>query len=193
MSGLPSKTDLILVAILPSPRDMEIARMLGWYRIPLRSAPKVVAVDHIAFYQPASFGEDHRWQIEYVAPVIGHELLTRGEMLADEIDHPHADQEYFKLQLGEITQLPNPVPAGKWKRINFIYTTGERLMRAESINDLGVHDEERQILWRALRDKAIENNQYGNQKIPKMAIEPDVLMMLGMGLPPQDNKKDQNG
>ena len=42
-------SDLILVAIIPSVRDMEIARLLGWYRIPLRTAPKVIAVDYLAF------------------------------------------------------------------------------------------------------------------------------------------------
>jgi hypothetical protein len=47
-------TDLILVCVLPTPRDLEIARLLGWYRIPLRTAPKVVAVDYLAFYQPAA-------------------------------------------------------------------------------------------------------------------------------------------
>ena len=31
-------THLILVALLPTPRDLEIARLLGWYRI--RSAPR---------------------------------------------------------------------------------------------------------------------------------------------------------
>ena len=46
---------LVLVAFIPTPRDLEIARVLGWYRIPLRSAPKVIAVDYLAFYQPASF------------------------------------------------------------------------------------------------------------------------------------------
>ncbi|NJN44676.1 MAG: hypothetical protein HC806_08140 [Anaerolineae bacterium] len=48
----PEPTSLLLVAIIPSPRDLEIARVLGWYRIPLRRAPKVVAVDYLAFYQP---------------------------------------------------------------------------------------------------------------------------------------------
>ncbi len=32
-------TELILVCVLPRPRDLEIARLLGWYRIPLRTAP----------------------------------------------------------------------------------------------------------------------------------------------------------
>ncbi len=117
-----------------------------------------------------------------VATVLGHELLTRAEMLTDEADHPDADQEYFKLQLGELVALPHPIPTGKWKRINFIYTTGERLLSADSIQDLGVHDEERQVLWKALREKALENNQYGKQEIPEIALEPELLAMLGLGL-----------
>ena len=70
-------TDLILVCVLPGPRDLEIARLLGWYRIPFRTAPKVVAVDALAFYQPGTFGESGG-RIEYLAPVRGYELTTRG-------------------------------------------------------------------------------------------------------------------
>ena len=86
--GLTS-TSLVLVCLLPTPRDLEIARLLGWYRIPLRNAPKVVAVDYLAVYQPSAFAE-RGGQIEFVAPVRGHELTTRGELLKDEADHPRA-------------------------------------------------------------------------------------------------------
>ncbi|MDD5370773.1 MAG: hypothetical protein PHQ40_16955, partial [Anaerolineaceae bacterium] len=77
MSNLPADTALILVAVLPTAQDLEIARLLGWYRIPLRRAPKVVDVDYLAFYQTAAFGEEQRWQIRHIAPVCGHELTTR--------------------------------------------------------------------------------------------------------------------
>ena len=52
---------LILVAVMPNPRDLEISRLLGWYRIPYRSAPKTISVDYIAFYQTAEFGAE-KWQ-----------------------------------------------------------------------------------------------------------------------------------
>ena len=55
---------LILVAIMPNPRDLEIARLLGWYRIPYRSAPKTISVDYIAFYQTAKFGAE-KWAINF--------------------------------------------------------------------------------------------------------------------------------
>ena len=72
-----SSTDLILVCVIPSPRDMEISRLLGWYRIPLRTAPKVISVDYLAFYQPSTFG-DRGGQIEFVTPVHRQELTTRA-------------------------------------------------------------------------------------------------------------------
>jgi len=103
------------------PRDLEIARLLGWYRIPLRSAPKVVAVDYLAFYQTAAFGEE-RWRIQYVAPVKGHELTTRIELIRDEPDHPHAHQEYYKIQIGPLQPLEKPLLAESWRRITFFYT-----------------------------------------------------------------------
>lgn len=146
--------DLILVAILKKPRDLEIARVLGWYRIPLASAPKTVRVDWLAFYLPSSFG-DLKWSIRYLAPVHGFELLTRHELIRDEGEHPRGDDPYFKIQLGPLMELEVPITAKKWRRFTFLYTTGERLLRADEITDLRVppsdtHDR----LWKILRDRA---------------------------------------
>jgi hypothetical protein len=77
MPALLSPASLILVAVMTSPRDLEIARLLGWYRIPLRTAPKIIAVDYLAFYQTGGFGEE-KWRVQYVAPVKGYELTTPG-------------------------------------------------------------------------------------------------------------------
>ncbi len=169
-------TSLILVCLLPSPRDLEIARLLGWYRIPFKSAPKVVAVDYLAFYQPASFGEGSG-QIQYTAQVRGHELTTRAELLRDEPDHPRAREEYFKLQLGALEKLKTPVHADKWKRITFFYTTGEYLLHAKTINELIVDGEERQLLWQSLRERA-ENDAIYKTDLPAVDLPPEVLLAL---------------
>jgi hypothetical protein len=169
-------TDLILVCVLPEPRDLEIARLLGWYRIPFRTAPKVVAVDALAFYQPGTFGEAGG-RIEFLAPVRGHELTTRGELLRDEPDHPHANEEYFKLQLGPLEKLPRPIVADKWKRLTFLYTTGEYLLKAQTLNDLVVQGDERQWLWQSLRERA-ENQQLYKTDLPGLDIPPEVLIAL---------------
>ena len=169
-------TDLILVCLLPTPRDMEIARLLGWYRIPLRTAPKVVAVDYLAFYQPSAFAE-RGGKIEFVAPVRGHELTTRAELLKDEADHSRAREEYYKIQIGSLEKLKEPINADKWKRLTFLYSTGEYLLHAKTINDLVVAGDERQVLWRSLRERA-ENEQLYKTDLPDAEIPPDVLMAL---------------
>ncbi len=169
-------TDLILVCLLPTPRDMEIARLLGWYRIPLRTAPKVVAVDYLAFYQPSAFGE-RGGKIEFVAPIHGHELTTRGELLQDEADHSRAKEEYYKIQIGSLEKLKEPINADKWKRLTFLYSTGEYLLHAKTINDLVVAGDERQVLWRSLRERA-ENEQLYKTDLPDAEIPPEVLMAL---------------
>jgi hypothetical protein len=151
---------LVLVAYLPTPKDLEIVRMLGWYRIPLRTSPKLIEVDYFAFFQGANFGEDHHWKIEYVAEYQGHELTTRAEILRDEPNHPRAKEEYFKVQLGPMIQLDHPIVAGKWKRLTFLFTTGELLNTAESLNDLVLEDSEREVLWKCLRERAQSSDWY---------------------------------
>ncbi len=151
-------TDLILVCLLPTLRDLEIARLLGWYRIPLRTAPKVVAVDYLAFYQASAFAE-RGGQIEFIAQVRGHELTTRGELLRDEKDHPRAKEEYYKIQLGGLEKLHEPIKTDK------------------ILNDLVVQNEEREILWRSLRERA-ENEQLYKVDLPDENIPPEILMAL---------------
>ena len=171
-----SSTDLILVCVLPGPRDLEIARLLGWYRIPFRTAPKVVAVDTLAFYQPGTFGEAGG-RIEFIARVRGHELTTRRELLRDEPDHPRAGEEYYKVQIGALERLPRPIPADKWKRLTFLYTTGEYLLKAQTLNDLVVDSDERQLLWQSLRERAA-NDQVYKADLPGADIPAEILMAL---------------
>lgn len=145
MKDVPSQTDLVLVCLIPQPRDLEIARVLGWYRIPLKHAPKVIYTDCLAFYQPASFGKEHQWMIEYVAPVRGVELTRRKELLQDEILHPKAEDEYYKISLGSLVKLSKPIPADTWKRITFFYTTGEQILNANSISDLVIDQDKKEL------------------------------------------------
>ena len=168
-------TALVLVAVVNNPRDLEIARLLGWYRIPLRTAPKVIAVDYLAFYQTGAFG-DEKWRIQYIAPVRGHELTTRAELLRSEADHPRAKEEYYKVQLGALEPLSKPIVADTWRRITFLYSTGEYLLRATAINDLVVQSDERQLLWQALRERA--EQAYGSQEFPDMDLSDEVLAIL---------------
>jgi hypothetical protein len=169
-------SDLILVCVLPEPRDLEIVRLFGWYRIPLRTSPKVIAVDQLAFYQPGSF-DPSGGRIEFIAAVLGHELTTRTDLLMDESDHPRANEEYYKIQVGGLEKLSHPIIADKWKRLTFLYTTGEYLLKAKTLNDLVVNSDERTVLWRSLHERA-ERNQLYNAGLPEADIPQELLVKL---------------
>ncbi|MDR3572692.1 MAG: hypothetical protein P4L50_02420 [Anaerolineaceae bacterium] len=181
MSAYPPANALILVSVMPDRRDLEIARLLGWYRIPLRFAPKVVDVDYLAFYQTAAFGEEARWQINAFAQVRGHELTTRRELFRDEPDHPRSKEEYYKIQIGPLQRLETPIVSTSWRRLTFLYTTGDLFCNARTLNDLVVRSEERGILWKSLRDRALHGQglQYQTNDLPELAIDPGLLAMLG--------------
>ena len=180
MDCILPESALILVAILPNQRDFDIARLFGWYRIPLKNAPKVISVDYLAFYQTRQFSSSKQNQIAYVAEVLGHELTQRADLLRDEPDHPRAREEYFKLQIGPLQQLEQPIPAGNWKRITFFYTTGEQFSMAKTVNDLVIKaQDEREILWHNLRERAKKANEYRADDLPESVIDPAILALLG--------------
>ncbi len=85
----------------------------------------------------------------------GNELTTRAELLRTQPDHPRANEQYYNIQLGPLERLPRPIPSRKWRRITFLYTTGERLLAAEELNDLIVQSAERELLWKALRERGL--------------------------------------
>jgi len=129
-------SDRVLVAIMNNRRDFEIARDEGWYRIPVRHAPRsTTEAAVLAFYFTRAFGEE-KWSIRWYAPVRGYELARRRDLLPDESDHPRADEVYYKLQLGPLVRLERPIPSLRWRRITFIETSWDRFMAAEEINDL---------------------------------------------------------
>jgi hypothetical protein len=76
-----------------------------------------------------------------------------------------------------LEKLKEPILAEKWKRITFLYTTGEYLLHAKTLNDLVVDGDERELLWRSLRERA-ENAQLYQTDLPEMKIPPDVLAAL---------------
>jgi hypothetical protein len=129
-------SDRVLVGIVNDQRDFAIARDEGWYRIPREHAPdSATEAVVLAFYFTKSFG-DEKWAIHWYAPVRGHELVRRRDLLPDEYDHPRADDLYYKLQIGPLTQLESPIPSLRWRRVTFIETSWDRFIAAEEINDL---------------------------------------------------------
>ncbi len=179
LSHLPEPEALILVAVLPNPRDLQIARTLGWYRLRANKAPKVINVDYIAFYLTAKFAAK-KWQICHFAKVTGHELVTRQDLIRNEADHPRASDRYFKLQLGAIQMLDAPILATTWRRITFLYTTGAHFVSAATIKDLVVVGQERDLLWTALKERKAHFDAAETTTPQDQPIDMDLSLLLAL-------------
>jgi very-short-patch-repair endonuclease len=144
----------VLVAVVNNQRDLERARDDGWYRIPVKRAPRRVAAEYLAFYQTGAFGEEG-CAVRYYAPVRRFHILTRAELLPDQANHPRASDAYYKIEIGPLQPLPRPVPSRSLRRITFIPTTLSRLLAAVEINELWQRDDPQQRLWLALREAGL--------------------------------------
>lgn len=144
----------VLVAVMNNLRDFEIARDEGWYRIPVKRAPRRLGADYLAFYQTKVFGAEG-WAVNYYAPVLRVRLARRRDLLPAEADHPRADDTYYKIEIGPLRRLSRPIPSLRLRRITFIHTNLQRLLSAEEINDLWLGSEEEERLWTAFRENGI--------------------------------------
>jgi len=145
----------VLVAIINNQQDFTIARDGHWYRIPAGRAPtRAINAPVLAFYQTRVFGEE-AWAINYWAEAQEWETIKRVELLPQEASHPRAQEDYYRIHLGELRPLPHPVVSQKWRRITFIVTTWERLMRAREVQELLHGDIWEERLYRALRKMGV--------------------------------------
>ena len=152
-----SRTDRrrrVLVAVMNSQRDFEIARDQGWYRIPYDRSPSRVGADYLAFYQTKVF-EEERWAVNYYASVRRYGVVRRRSLLPQEPDHPGADSLYYKIEIGPLVRLTRSVPSFRLRRITFIPTTLGRLLEADEINDLWCGSVEEERLWRAFKEEGV--------------------------------------
>jgi hypothetical protein len=152
----PGSAERVLVAVMNNLRDWEIVRTQGWYRIPVKRAPRRVGADYLAFYFTGAFPEGQRHQVHYYAPIRAYRLATRAALLPDEPDHPRAQDRYFKVEIGPLQQLARPIPSRKLRRITFISTRLDLLLDADEINDLWEKERRQDELWAALKSHHIE-------------------------------------
>lgn len=158
--------DRVLVAYMPRPADFESVRQEGWYRIPQTHAPKGLYAEYFAFYFGREFGEK-KWAIHFYARQNGYELLKRVDILPGEPDHPRAGALYYKVSLGPLQQLEQPIVSLRWRRITFMHTTWDRFIDAREINDLfidgGIYVDR---LYYALKERGIQAERNYEVKEP---------------------------
>ena len=139
----------VLVAIVPQMRDLALVRSEGWYRIPLARAPRGAGAAALAFYQPAAFGPE-RWCVRWAAVVQAVQVVLRRDLLADEPQHPRANDRYLRFALGPLEALPVPIPSRKLRRVAFIATTYSCLLHARDVSELWQAERERgDAVWAA--------------------------------------------
>jgi hypothetical protein len=149
------ETYRVLVVLVNSTTDWETVQTQGWYRIPLKRAPRQVGADLLAFYLTKVF-VDMAWAVHFVAPVLRFDLAQRRDLLPDEPEHPRAEEWYYQVVLGPVERLPRPIQSRRLRRITFLPTTLGRLLSAEEINDLWMREPLEERLWRTLKGAGLQ-------------------------------------
>jgi very-short-patch-repair endonuclease len=159
----------VLVAVINNAADLRRAAAEGWYRIPQRRAPPRIGADYLAFYQTAAFnGQEEAQTVTYYAATRRYRLMTRRELLPEEGGHPRAADYYYRVEIGPLQRLAQPVPATTFRRITFIHTTLDRLFTAQDVRDLFRHDDPFDRLWQALREhrlRPLKNRLVGERPV----------------------------
>lgn len=132
-----NREDVVLVGVIKTRRDLEIARDQHWYRIPYGNAEHGIDVRYLAFFLSGKTFGEQSGGIHYYAERTGVELARRKDLMPGKKAHPRDENLYHKMQLGELwAKIPPIWNQPKPYRFAFIYTTGDRFERATHIRDL---------------------------------------------------------
>jgi hypothetical protein len=53
------------------------------------------------------------------------------------------------------------------------------MIEAGNLQDLAASHDEREVLWRSLREKAIHSGEYTTKDLPEFPVDPLILELLG--------------
>ena len=122
----------------------------------LKSAPKKLEeADYLAFYLTKVFG-DQKWSISHWAEIKERRIVKRLELLSDEYNHPRAQDLYYKVEIGELNRLPNPIISKRGRRIAFITTTLRKFRSSKELNDLFNESPLEDKLWHEFKKNKID-------------------------------------
>lgn len=167
--------DRVLVGVINRKRDLEIVQKERWYRIPQIRMLNGVNVEYLAFFLSKAFGS-RNGAIHCYAKCKGFELLYRRDLLPREINHPRADEIYYKVQLGPIQEKSPPILNSTRRSISFVYTTWDRFVQARQISDLySTADYFVDRIYHALRSAGVPANrtwsaEYHDRRPPQIRV-----------------------
>jgi very-short-patch-repair endonuclease len=159
----------VLVAIIKTWADMDIARDHHWYRIPVKQVEKLKRRQQwppkwLAFYQPKVFKEE-AYAVNYYAQVIAIQEMARWELFPDEPKNSASDRRYCKLEISPLMRLPQPIVSKRLRRIPFIPTTWGKFIQAQEINDLWDESPLEDLLWDELKQRKIDAERQEHVKV----------------------------
>jgi very-short-patch-repair endonuclease len=144
----------VLVAIMNSISDFNIAQNHNWYRIPVKSVEKWLKKRWpprwLAFYQTKIFGNE-KWAVNYYAEITDIQKVSRGQLFPDEATNKKTGTLYYQIFIGPLQRLPKPVFSRRFRRIVFISTTLKKFINAVEINDLYDESPLEDRLWAEFR------------------------------------------
>lgn len=144
----------VLVAIINLSADLEIVREQGWYRVPVKSAPKRWPPQWLAFYQPKAF-KDEAYSINYYGRVVQIRITRREELFPNEPPSDRTGKQYYQVFLEQLERRARPIVSQRLRRIVFIPTTGAKFAAATEINDLYDDSPLEDTLWQELKRLSI--------------------------------------
>lgn len=154
---MPQTKNTVLVALMNSKVDFEIAKNERWYRIPVKSAPPIVRNGKpqlIAFYQTKIFDYE-KYQINYYGIVDKITIVKRKELFPSETPNPKSEQEYYKIEFLPLIKLENPIISKRGRLLVFLPTTKEKFFKAKELNHLFNDSHLEDILWERFEEKKI--------------------------------------
>jgi very-short-patch-repair endonuclease len=147
----------VLVALMNSKTDFEIAWTKHWYRIPVGPAPPIIKnneIEYIAFYHTKEF-EKEKYSVSWFAKVRKVSIVKRKELFPDLSFDPKAKNYYYKIEFESLQELPEKIISLRHRRLLFISTTIEKLYNAKEINFLFNNSPLEEALWNKLVEKKI--------------------------------------
>ncbi len=185
-SVAPSGRDT-LIAVVTDDADLLRFRDEHWYRLPDRALGRSLGknvlreVGNLALYQTGGITEGLPGSIEFWGEVAGIDSMSRGELLPEEPDHPAADQLYHRIRLAGVHRLGRPITCRRPRRVTFMRTTFDRLLRAADLGDLIIGSESEERLADALRIRDLEVERKIYMQVKDAVMEVDLGLFVEQG------------
>lgn len=156
-SKFKKEANNVLVAILNNKQDFMIAQQQNWYRIPVKSAPRILRenkVEYLALYQTKVF-ESEKYSIRWYAKITKISIVKRKNLFPNEIQNQKTETEYYKIEFQQLEALSEPIISQRGRRITFIPTSEEKFFKAKEINDIFNDSKIEDDLWEELKNNQI--------------------------------------